>query len=110
MNAMVETGVLRRWSIGGEMILAMHLLMHFMNACCANERLVVLRIGNTFISNVFFPCVGTSDREAILKKWCLEIGEWLDRYGQCAYITTLSVQLYARVQSVNLSLNINCSC
>jgi Reverse transcriptase (RNA-dependent DNA polymerase) len=86
MDTVVETGVLRGRPFGGVMILAKHSLTHFTTILCASERLVVIKIGNVLICNVYFPCVGTSNRDAITEKLCFEIDGWLDRYRQCAYI------------------------
>ncbi len=86
MGTAVATGVLRGRPFGGVMILAKHSLNYFINTLCAIERLVVIKIGNIIICNVYLPCAGTINREAIMEEVCGEIDEWLDRYSQCAYI------------------------
>jgi len=33
---------------------------------CASERLVIIRLGNALIANLYIPCVSTSDRNILI--------------------------------------------
>jgi len=48
------------------MILLRNNLNAFTETLCAPERLVIIRLGNSLIANIYVPCVGTPDRSIII--------------------------------------------
>jgi exonuclease III len=79
----VEMGILRGRLFGGVMILLKHDLLHLTQTLCANERLVVIRLSNLLLCNVYFPCAGTADRELIIESLCDQIDDWIERFCEC---------------------------
>ena len=76
----VETGILRGRPFGGVMILLRNNLNEFTETLCATERLVIIRLGNALIANIYLPCVGTSDRDIIIYDTFENIAFWSAKY------------------------------
>ena len=55
MSSAVESGILRGRPFGGVMILLKHGLSHLTRTLCANDRLVIVKLSNLLLCNVYFP-------------------------------------------------------
>ena len=65
MNETVSKGVLKGRPYGGLMILVNKKYTRCTQILCAAERYAVVLVGDLLIINVYFPCVGTPDRNDI---------------------------------------------
>ena len=85
MDRAVEVGILRGRPYGGVMVLLKHELSHLTQTLCANERLIVIKMHNLLLFNVYFPCAGTVNRGLIFEELCDQIDDWIDKYsdGDC---------------------------
>jgi len=48
-----------------------------------DECLVVIKVANYLLFNVYFPCSGTTSRSIICENLLSDIEMWRDRYGDC---------------------------
>ena len=50
------------------------------------ERLVVVRISNILLCNVYLPCTGTVDRELICEDLIAQVSAWMARFPNCGWV------------------------
>jgi len=50
------------------------------------ERLVVVRISNILLCNVYLPCTGTVDRELICEDLIAQVSAWMARFPSCGWV------------------------
>ena len=83
MSSAVESGVLRGRPFGGVMVLIKHSLSQSVQTLCADERLVVVKLCNLLLFNVYLPCVGTENRDLLTDGLCDQMDDWVDKYSDC---------------------------
>jgi len=79
----VESGMLRGRPFGGVMTLINKNLRKNTTTIHCDERLVVIKVVNYLLINVYFPCSGTANRSIICENLLSDIEMWRDRYGDC---------------------------
>ena len=82
----VSSGVLRGRPFGGVMILIKNNLCSVTEILCASDRLVIVRIANMLIVNIYLPCVGTIDRISTCDEIFSNILFWREKFGDCICI------------------------
>jgi len=63
MRSCVESGVLYGRPFGGVSVLVNKRLQQYTEIVCCSDRYVAVIVGNVLIFNIYFPCVGTPDRQ-----------------------------------------------
>ena len=53
---------------------------------CTAERLVVVRISNILLCNVYLPCTGTVDRELICEDVIAQVSAWRAKFPNCGWV------------------------
>ena len=86
MSKQVASGILRGRSFGGVVMLINNRLRSITETICCGERNSIVRVANYFIVNVYWPCVGTSDRLLICDDVFENILAWHERYNMCECI------------------------
>lgn len=86
MCSRVEAGMLRGRPYGGVMTLIKKSLGNVTTMIHCEDRFVVVKILNCLIINVYLPCSGTPDRQAIYENLLDDICFWRDRYHDCECI------------------------
>ena len=54
--------------------------MYITRVVCAEERYVIVTVGNMLLINVYLPCVGTVDRQFIYDAEFCNLISWIDNY------------------------------
>ena len=80
MHACVEQGVLRGRPFGGVMTLVNRRLQNIARVVCAEERYVIVIVGDMLLINVYLPCAGTADRQFIYDEVFCNLVSWIDNY------------------------------
>ena len=62
MQSCVQQGVLRGRPFGGVMTLVSRKLQNITRVVCAEERYVIVTVGNILLMNLYLPCAGSVDR------------------------------------------------
>ena len=68
------------------MILLKNSLLPVSNCIYASERIVIIKVGDLLCINVYFPCVGTVDRQLICEEILSDIYSWRYKYPECGCI------------------------
>jgi len=87
MSGVVESGPLRGRPFGGLMCLINNALREVTQTVYCSERLAIVRIANFLIVNVYFPCVGTLNRQSLCEDLLAEIGAWCDQFQSTGDVT-----------------------
>jgi len=80
MTTDVETGVLRGRPFGGVMTLVSRRLQTCSKIVCAEDRYVIVIVGNMLVINVYMPCVGTINRSFIYEEIINNLELWMHKY------------------------------
>jgi exonuclease III len=86
MDNVVSSGPLYGRPYGGTMILLKNNFMPVSNCVYASERFVIVKIGDLICINVYFPCVGTVDRQFICEEMLSDIWSWRNKYPDCGCV------------------------
>ena len=82
----VSSGPLYGRPYGGTMILLKNNLLPMSNCIYASERFVIIKVGDIICINVYFPCVGTVDRQFICEEILSDILAWRYKYPECGCV------------------------
>jgi len=77
MTTSVETGVLRGRPFGSVMTLVSRRLQTCGKIVCAEDRYVIVIVGNLLDINVYMPCVGTINRSLIYEEILNNLELWM---------------------------------
>jgi len=86
LENVVSSGPLYGRPFGGTMILLKNSLLPVSNCIHASERFVIVKVGDLLCINVYFPCVGTVDRQLICEEMLSDIYSWRFRYPECGCV------------------------
>lgn len=83
MSNQVELGILRGRPFGGLMTLIKNDLRDLCQTIHSEERLVIVKLANYLLCNVYLPCVGTCDRLLICEDLFESLRSWYASYPNC---------------------------
>ena len=86
MGDAVSAGPLYGRPFGGTAILIKASLLQHCECIAAFDRFVIIRCGDVIIVNVYFPAVGSINRDLIYSELTNEISVWMSKYSNCACI------------------------
>ena len=86
MSRCLELGMLRGRPFGGIITLVNNDLRRVTETIYCEERFNVIRVGNYLFVNVYFPCIGTNDRELICENMLHAISAWHERFIDCELV------------------------
>ena len=102
MVSCVETGVLYGRPFGGVAILVRNHLRKFCQLVCADERFIIVAIGNLIIVNVHLPCAGTADRLFVVEELFTSLLDWIPR--DCGKVVLIGGDFNTDLESLIQSL------
>ena len=82
----LESGMLRGRPYGGITTLFLKKLRKDFVTICSTEHYTLHRVYDYIVFNVYFPCVGTTDRLVITENLLADILSWRDIYCECECI------------------------
>ena len=80
MQSCVAQGVLRGRPFGGVMTLVNRKLQNITRVVCAEERYVVVTVGNILLINLYLPCAGSVDRQFIYDEVFCNLLSWIEKF------------------------------
>ena len=107
MRSSVEQGMLRGRPFGGVITLVNNSLRSLTKTLHCDDRYTIVKIGNCLFINLYFPCVGTSDRLLICDDILQHIMTWCERYDDCQYVLAgdFNVNLDNDTDGIALAVN-----